>query len=157
ANISEFFYEEGLFENDFFDLISLIHVVDHLIRPERTLSVVWRQLKPGGICLSVVHNSESLLAKLLGERFPVFNFFHHYFFTKRTLRKLFKSCGFEPIRVVATKNCYSLSFFLERLPFLPIGFRRNFAKIADRVLIGRFPLSIPIGNIAIVARKPNAR
>ena len=156
ANISEFFYEDGLFENDFFDLISLIHVVDHLVRPERTLSIVWKQLKPGGICLAVVHNSESLLAKLLGERFPVFNFFHHYFFTKRTLRKLFESCGFKPIRVVATKNCYSLSFFLERLPFLPVGFRRILAKLAHRVLIGRFPLSIPIGNIAIVARKPNA-
>ena len=156
ANISEFFYEDGLFENDFFDLISLIHVVDHLVRPERTLSVVWKQLKPGGICIAVVHNSNSVLAKLLGERFPVFNFFHHYFFTKRTLRKLFNSCGFEPIRVVATKNCYSLSFFLERLPFLPVGFRRNLAKIAYRVVIGRIPLSIPIGNIAIVARKPNA-
>ena len=156
ANISGLFYEDDLFEDDFFDLVSLIHVVDHLVRPERTLSLVWKQLKPGGICIAVVHNSKSLLAKLLGERFPVFNFFHHYFFTKRTLWKLFSACGFEPIRVIATKNCYSVSFFLERLPFLPAGFRRNLAKIARRVLIGRIPLSIPIGNIAIVARKPNS-
>ena len=154
ANISAHFYEDGLFENDFFDLVSLVHVVDHLVRPERTLSLVWKQLRPGGICIVVVHNAESLLAKLLGERFPVFNFFHHYFFTKQTLRKLFVSCGFEPVRVVATKNCYSVSFFLERLPFLPVGFRSILARIAHSVWIGRIPLSMPIGNIAIVARKP---
>ena len=68
ANISEFFYEDGLFENDFFDLISLIHVVDHLVRPERTLSVVWKQLKPGGICIAVVHNSELGARKTLGRK-----------------------------------------------------------------------------------------
>ena len=35
ANIAAHFYEDGLFENDFFDLVSLVHVVDHLVRPER--------------------------------------------------------------------------------------------------------------------------
>jgi len=153
AKISGHFYEDGLFADNFFDLISLVHVVDHLVRPEKTLSLVWKQLKPGGVCVAVVHNVESLLARLLGEKFPVFNFFHHYFFTKRTLRQLFSSCGFEPIRVVSTRNCYSLSFFLERLPFLPAQVRMNLAKIARWALIGRIPVSIPVGNIAIVARK----
>ena len=156
AKISGSFYEDGLYENEFFDLITLIHVVDHLVRPERTLSLVWRHLKPGGICIAVVHNGKSLLARLLGEKFPVYNFFHHYFFTKHTLQKLFKTCGFDPIRVVATKNCYSMSFFLERIPFLPAGFRSKLAKIGNHILIGRIPVTIPIGNIAIVARKPDA-
>jgi SAM-dependent methyltransferase len=156
ADITAHFYEEGLFKNEFFDLISLVHVVDHLVRPEQTLSLVWRQLKPGGVCIAVVHNVESVIAMLLGERFPVFNFFHHYFFTKQTLRRLFESRGFEPVRVAATRNCYSLSFFLERLPFLSIGLRSNLAKLAHHILIGRIPLSIPLGNIAIVARKPRS-
>jgi len=154
ANISAQFYQRGLFNNDHFDLISLIHVVDHLVRPEQTLSLVWEQLKPGGICVAVVHNVESLLARLLGERFPVFNFFHHYFFTKRTLQKLFESRGFEALSVVTTKNCYSLSFFLERLPLLPSRLRTKLSEVAYHAWIGRIPLSIPIGNIAIVARKP---
>ena len=38
AKISGHFYEDDLFKDNFFDLVSLIHVVDHLVRPERTLS-----------------------------------------------------------------------------------------------------------------------
>jgi len=156
AHISEQFYQRDLFDDDYFDLISLIHVVDHLVHPEQTLSFVWEQLKPGGICVAVVHNVESLFARLLGERFPVFNFFHHYFFTKQSLRKLFESRGFEPLSVVATKNCYSLSFFLERLPLLPSSLRTTLSEVAHYLWIGRIPVSIPIGNIAIVARKPSS-
>src|SRR5215467_12914771 len=117
ALISGAFYEDADFPENFFDAVVLIHVLDHLARPELHLQRVWRHLKPGGIALAVVHNVESLLALVTGERFPVFNFFHHYFFSKRTLGALFSSFGFEPIRVVSTKNSYSLSFFLERVPF----------------------------------------
>ena len=119
ANISELFYEDGLFENDFFDLISLIHVVDHLVRPERTLSVVWKQLKPSGICLAVVHNSESLLAKLLGERFPVFNFFHHYFFTKRLFENYLRPVDLSPSALWQQKTATLYLFSSSACHFFP--------------------------------------
>ena len=90
ANISEFFYEDGLFENDFFDLISLIHVVDHLVRPERTLSVVWKQLKPGGICIAVVHNSELGARKTLGRKVSSVQFLSPLFFHEADSPKIIR-------------------------------------------------------------------
>jgi len=153
AKISDAFYEDADFSANFFDAIALVHVLDHLARPEQHLQRIWRHLVPGGVALAVVHNVESALALLTGERFPVFNFFHHYFFSKRTLAALLSANGFEPLRVVSTKNSYSLSFFLERVPFAPPRLRRALAAGSRSLRIGRVPLSLAVGNIAIVARK----
>lgn len=154
AIISEKFYEQIEFERDTFDLITFIHVLDHLIGPDKALNRAFSQLKPGGICLAVVHDVNSLLARLTGERFPPFNYLHHFFFSKRTLRMMFEACGFEVLRVTSTVNVYSLAFFVERAPLLPAVVRSIIAHATRTLGFGRLPLSVPVGNIAVVARKP---
>lgn len=156
AEISGVFYEDADLPPGSFDAIALIHVLDHLAHPEQHLERIWRHLKPGGIALAVVHNVESLLARVMGERFPVFNYFHHYFFSKRTLGALFSAHGFEPLRVASTRNTYSLAFFLERVPLMPPAMRQAIARASRRLLVGQTPLSLAVGNIAIVARKIGA-
>ena len=155
AKISSEFYEAACFPENFFDLISLVHVVDHLVHPNTALDRIRHDLVPGGVCLAVVHDVKSLLAKLTGERFPVFNYFHHYYFSKRTLRLLFEARGFEILRVVSTRNRYSLAFFIERTPFLPLSWRCTLAHLSRRLGVGHISLSVPLGNIEIVARKPD--
>lgn len=154
AVISSDFYQDTAFEKDSFDLIMLIHVVDHLISPHPILDRIQRDLRPGGVCIAVVHDVESPIARLSGERFPVFNYFHHYFFSKRTLRALFAGRGFEILRVVRTWNRYSLAFFVERIPVLPAGVRKTLSSLLRGVGLGRISLSLPVGNIGIVVRKP---
>lgn len=154
AKISGDFYENTKFAKDSFDMITLIHVVDHLVHPNNVVDRVYANLRPGGICIAVVHNVESQLARLMGERFPVFNYFHHYFFSKRTLTALFAGRGFEVLRVTPTRNRYSLAFFIERTPFLPVSLRQSIARLSHRLGVGHISLSISVGNIGIVARKP---
>ncbi|HUP35112.1 MAG TPA: class I SAM-dependent methyltransferase, partial [Candidatus Limnocylindria bacterium] len=69
TRIMETFYESTEYPEDHFDLVTLIHVVDHLVEPIRLLTRVRRDLTPGGVVLAVVHNAGSLLARVLGERF----------------------------------------------------------------------------------------
>lgn len=151
--ISSEFYEAIPYPPDHFDLVTLIHVVDHLVDVNRVLTKVFRELKPGGVVVSVVHNVESLLARVLRERFPPFNAYHNYFFTKRTLADLFRRRGFEPIASVSTRNVYSFGFLAQRAP-LPGGLRRPVEALVSSVGLGRVPLSLPLGNIGLAARKP---
>lgn len=153
AVILEAFYEDADLPTNAFDAVALIHVLDHLARPEQHLQRMWQHIKPGGIALAVVHNVNSLLASVTGERFPVFNFFHHYFFSRRTLGALFSSHGFEPLRIASTKNTYSLAFFIKRMPLAAPGLRHGLADISRRLGVGQRTLSLAVGNIAIVARK----
>jgi len=154
ADISGSFYEDTDFQNIGFDLITLIHVLDHLVRPDMVLDRVYHDLQSGGICIAVVHDIESVLARLMGERFPVLNYFHHYFFSRRTLQSLFVTRGFEVLALAATRNRYSLSFFIDHMPFLAPSARRALALLSRRLAVGHISLSIPVGNIGIVVRKP---
>lgn len=156
ASISSNFYEETEFPPDFFDLITLIHVVDHLVEPTAVLRRMLKNLKPGGVALAVVHNVASLLGRLLKERFPIFNLYHHYFFSKETLARLFAAHGFEVIKVVSTSNCYSLGFFASRVPGLSPALRSFAVRKLEQVKLASVPVSIPVGNIGIVARRPSA-
>ena len=148
------FYERTDYPVDHFDLITMIHVLDHLVDPRITLSHAIKHLRPRGILVAVVHNVDSLLGRLLGDRFPVFNLYHHYFFSKATLAQLFRRRGFEVIDVVKTRNCYSLGFFTKRLPGLPEAIRRGAFGALEATGLATFPVTIPVGNIGIVARRP---
>jgi 2-polyprenyl-3-methyl-5-hydroxy-6-metoxy-1,4-benzoquinol methylase len=154
AVISSDFFEEQTFPEQYFDLISMIHVVDHLVDPTPILERAWSQLKPGGVILAVVHNVDSWLARVLRERFPPYNLYHHYFFRMATLRRLFEKSSFEVLRVAPTYNCYSVGFLVEKIPLLP-G-KRAMRRVLEGPGLANRPLTVPLGNIGIVARRPRA-
>jgi SAM-dependent methyltransferase len=154
ADIVDGFYEQTTFPDDFFDLVTLVHVLDHLADPRGVLTLARRNLRPGGILVAVVHNVRSLLGRMLGERFPIFNLYHHFFFSKATLAELFRRHGYEVLDVVSTRNCYSLGFFARRLPGCPEWVRTGALGMLDSVGLTAMPLTIPVGNIGIVARRP---
>jgi 2-polyprenyl-3-methyl-5-hydroxy-6-metoxy-1,4-benzoquinol methylase len=147
------FYESTNYPKASFDLITLIHVLDHLVDPSIVLKKAITDLKSKGLIVAVVHNVESLLGRIMGEKFPVFNLYHHYFFSKKTLRNLFEAHGYEVIKVVSTCNRYSLGFFLRRMPGLPNFFRNFLLSFFKGIKLLDLPISIPVGNIGIVARK----
>ncbi len=154
AHISDIFFETSDYPEGYFDFISFVHVVDHLYNPRIALKKAFNNLKPGGVVLAVVHNVRSWLYFLLRERFPIFNLYHHFFFDKKTLAALFAAEGYEVIAVNPTRNCYSLGFFASRIPGAPASVRRLAAGAFDTLGIGGIPINIPVGNIAIVARRP---
>jgi SAM-dependent methyltransferase len=156
SHITAQFFEDTEFPADHFDLITLIHVLDHLFDPRVVLRRALVNLRPGGVIVAVVHNVDCLLGKVLGERFPIFNLYHHYFFNKTTLAELFRCHGFEVIEVVSTKNCYSLGFFAQRLPGVPQAIGRRIHGALQSIGLAGIPITVPVGNIGIVARRPVA-
>src|SRR5262249_53776586 len=150
SSISSEFYEATVYPPGHFDLVTAIHVVDHLVDVNEFLSRVREDLRPGGIVLAVVHDVESVLARVLGERFPPYNLYHHYFFSKRTLRLLFERAGFDVVDVRATYNCYSVGFLLDKAPLLPASLRRLGHGALRTLGAAGLPLSLPLGNIGIV-------
>ena len=156
AIISKQIYEAQDFPDDFFDLAILVHVLDHLEDPADVLHRVRRHLKPEGLVLAAVHNVRSLLAVALGERFPPYNLYHHWFFSKATLQRLFEVSGFEVVKIASTRNYYSLGYFVQKVPGLAGPLKSGIIKSLDTLGLARSVLAVPLGNIGIVSRRPRA-
>ena len=98
--------------SQYFDIIRMNHVLEHLHSPEAYLKEIKRILKPEGICLVRIPNIRSL-------NYPVFKKYwagldvprHLYSFSPTTLKALFDKFGFETKRInfVASAGTFLIS------------------------------------------------
>lgn len=126
------------------DVITSFHLLDHVTDPVAFLCECKTLLKPGGWLLIVCHNERSLSAKILGERSPIYDVEHVFLFNLRTIRALATRAGLSAIRSWPILNSYPLHYWMRYTPLvrgveLPKG-------LAD------WPVSLPAGNMALVAR-----
>lgn len=87
--------EAAALEREAFDLISFVHVVEHLVHPIEVLKLTQGMLREGGLLYIEVPNMNQPLP-------GVRHFFrpkHNFYFTTNTIRSLASKAGFNPLRV----------------------------------------------------------
>jgi SAM-dependent methyltransferase len=146
----------GLFEPDSFDVICMFQVFDHISHPGALLDECYRLLKPDGLVLCINHNIEAFSARVLKERSPIIDVEHTFLYSPTTMRKLFAQHSFAVYAVNSTRNTYSLRY-LVRLSPLPSGIKRRAISLFDRFPASRLSLSVPLGNLSLIAGKAQLR
>lgn len=87
--------EAAPFDAESFDLITLFHVLEHLPRPQDTLTTLSRLLRPGGSLLIEVPNIGSWYARVFGDDWFHYDVPRHLFhFNPDTLRRIISNAGF---------------------------------------------------------------
>jgi len=93
-NVKQGEANEHAYPPNFFDVIVLRGVVEHMADPKAMLTHLVPCVKPGGlIYITSTPNAESLCAELYREKWRLFTADHQLHFTKRTLVELFKGIG----------------------------------------------------------------
>ncbi|MHB8278405.1 MAG: class I SAM-dependent methyltransferase [Candidatus Humimicrobiaceae bacterium] len=92
--------EDCKFPNNYFDVITLCHVLEHLPDPKKTLYEIEKKIKDDGILIVSVPNIDCFVFKV----FKRFWFSldaprHYYHFSYDTIDKILKSTGFKVIKV----------------------------------------------------------
>ena len=96
------------FPEDYFDVVVHIEVIEHINNPNEYVSEIQKILRPGGITYLTTPNFNAIHRYRLKEKYDVISYPNHLcYYTKRTLKQLFKTKGLKPIRVVTTG--YSLT------------------------------------------------
>jgi 2-polyprenyl-3-methyl-5-hydroxy-6-metoxy-1,4-benzoquinol methylase len=81
---------------EFFDLITMWDVIEHVVDPRALLVKARQLLKPGGMLVVETQNADSAFARLLGRRWHHYKHQEHiYHFTPSTVRELLRSADFQ--------------------------------------------------------------
>ncbi len=143
------FSEVELPEN-FFKVVTLIDIIEHVSNPKEVIEKVWRILEKGGVAVIVTPDVQSFTAKVMGERWWHFRPAHIGFFSKRSLLYLLNSKGFEIVKARRYKWRFSLYYIGSRIKFLKRISNSKFLK----PIFKKIPLILPLmDSLEIYARK----
>lgn len=146
----------GLGKTNFFDVVTMVDVLEHCRDPNLTLDIVNKLLKAEGIVSCYIPTTSSLAAKLMGKRWDSYCTMHTFSFTNENLRALFKRHGFDILSIDSAPR------------FLTVEYARLFAKnllhggMVEKLLpvlnlvprfLARIVLPVYCGQVLIIARK----
>lgn len=83
------------FEDEYFDVITLWDVLEHVPNPKSLLLEVNRILKKDGILVVNYPDIDSLVSKIMGRRWIFLLSVHLFYFTPKTIKKMLESVNFE--------------------------------------------------------------
>jgi len=121
-----------------------VHVLDHLRDPRLTVEQLVAKLRPGGVLSVVVHDEQSLLARVCGKALPIYCVYHPQLFSQRSLGALLRSCGLSDVTISKTTNHYPLDYLCQQsLAMLGIRFGTGWSRDGT--------IGVKLGNIQATA------
>jgi len=137
-----------------YDVVTLWDVVEHLPDPRADLAAAFRLLEPGGRIHLATIDAASLLARLLGARWPWLMDMHLFYFDRSTLPALLEEVGFREVQRRPYVHTVSADYLLRKVaasfpPLAPV------AWLLRRLVPARWPIPVNLGdNMLVTAVRP---
>ncbi len=139
---------------NYFDVVTMWDVIEHLTDPAAELRNVHRVVKPGGIFAIHTIDIESWFARMMGGRWPWLMEMHLYYFSPRTLGKMLEQCGFQVIRSSAQGRFLRLGYFITRIEPYSKPLYRLLNTLVTRMNWGGVAIPVNFGDLfTLYARK----
>jgi 2-polyprenyl-3-methyl-5-hydroxy-6-metoxy-1,4-benzoquinol methylase len=142
------------FSSEYFDIITLLDVIEHVPNPKTTLEEAKRILKPGGLLTINTPDAQSLWAKTLGPRWQLIMPPEHInYFSPQNMSDYLSQSGFKVILSTKIGKSFTIQYILKMLYkwtgtkifltnifskgflskiYVPINLRDNFFLIAQK-------------------------
>jgi SAM-dependent methyltransferase len=145
-------FRPDLFEPGRYSLITCFQTMEHVHDPSELALGAYSRLKKGGAAFFIGHNRRGLVNRLLGMRSPIFDIEHLQLFSPKSARALFERAGFVNVEVHRIVNRYPLQYWTKLLP-IPKTIKVGGLAALKPTGIGRLPLPMAVGNIAVIGYK----
>ncbi len=133
-----------------YDVITMWDVVEHLPDPRRELEACWRLLRPGGRLHVSTIDASSLVARLLGKRWPWLMDMHVVYFDRATLPALLAQAGFRVLSRRTYTHTVSAEYLVSKVvaSFPPLS---PLLGALRRVVPPRLPVPVNLGDNMVVS------
>jgi ubiquinone/menaquinone biosynthesis C-methylase UbiE len=136
------------FPANYFDVITIQDVIEHVKKPESEINEVYRILKPSGFVFIVTPDVGGLWHKLLGQ------YWYHYkpgehimYFSQKTLRKLLEQTNFRNIKTRITYHIMSMEYIFNRLRYYSPWLFGSLLKLSKNNFFGKLSFKVYTGEI----------
>ena len=143
----------GLLPSNTFDVICIFQTLDHISEPNIFLGECIKLLKPGGIMLCLNHNVNAMSSRVLREKSPIIDIEHTYLYSPETIKRLFEKQGLHVLEVKPAWNLIRLYSILRLFP-MAHQIKLKLLDFVNRTPLGKLSLTLPLGNLYIIAQKP---
>jgi 2-polyprenyl-3-methyl-5-hydroxy-6-metoxy-1,4-benzoquinol methylase len=97
-----------------YDVVTMWDVLEHMADPRSELESVLQLLTPGGTLYLSTIDSGSLVARVLGPRWPWLMHMHLFYFDRSTVRRLLLAAGFDQVSVGNYTHYVSVQYLLTK-------------------------------------------
>ena len=142
-----------------FDVVVMIHVIEHVPNPLGTLEEIYRVLKPGGTLVLETPRYDSLMFKLLRHRERSVSCDGHiYFFTTDSLSAMCRKAGFRVEFVSYVGRSLNAARLMWNVGIMAKsrGVQRTIGKLSDLLHLNALHLRLNVRDMQrMVLRKPS--
>ncbi len=143
---------EQTFVADSFDLVTLWDVIEHLSDPGAELERIHKLLKPSGLLVVNYPDFGSAPAQLLGKKWPFLLSVHLIYYTRYTMHKQLRKCGFQVLDIRRHWQTLELGYVLKRATAY-FSFFRLVGDLVEKMGLSHLPIKYWIGQTRVVAKK----
>jgi SAM-dependent methyltransferase len=151
--------EEARLPDASFDVVLMMHVIEHVPDPAQLLTEIRRILVPGGRLVMETPRYDTLMYKILGRRERSLGCEGHiYFFTNDSLRRIYEAAGF----TLEQHDNVGRSMTLDRLMFnvgvvsRSTGFQKFLNNVSRRLGFNNVTLSLNLRDMQRVRIRKDA-
>lgn len=134
-------------QDQYFDVITLWDVIEHVDDPQGELRKAYQRLNPGGMVVVHTMDIDSWIAKLMGARWPWFMDMHIHYFSQKTMRQMLEQIGYRVIWSGAQGRYLRLGYVASRVEGLSPILGRIFRRFVYGLKLDKIAVPLNFGDL----------
>ncbi len=141
------------YPSNYFDVVTLFDVLEHVPDPSATLKEINRIMKKEGLLIVNYPDIGSWVARIMGRKWVFILSVHLWYFTRKTIRKMLNRQGYEVVKIKPHFQSLSLGYLTHRTKAYSKFIGGTGEKVVKMIGLQDKQAKYWIGQTMVVARK----
>ncbi|MBI2662854.1 class I SAM-dependent methyltransferase [Candidatus Woesearchaeota archaeon] len=141
------------FETNFFDVVTMWDVLEHVPSPTKNLQEINRLLKPKGYLIINYPDIGSWLSRAMRRKWIFLLSVHLYYFDRKTIKKMLEKNGFEIIKIKPHFQTLQLGYLTFRMKAYSNILHKISSPVVKTLKLNNLQIPYWLGQTLVIAKK----